>query len=305
MNVSERMARWTREIYSEDLMRQSEEIAEDAIVRADNAWHQFCLIPSDMLPRSSLGKIEYDTFRHMGAFLMYHWEASSMAGISLSNGLSGRYNAGFTLLRSYLELVLRGVLSQCLAQRYFRDRPSSVLGPTDFLAILMRSLSDEIKEKQIKTGDLEDNTIEIFSVLHGHWMEDLLRLKPASIIKQIADWDMLRGLGSSPDREIGDIYTELSSNAHERVKYTDSGRATEEGAELFEWPAPILKDSLEEFLSCFHQSMEVGVIAVLNQVSRQFTGDMFKQMCHNVLNNENFRLADMRRATKLLKSWAT
>jgi hypothetical protein len=304
MESWERMAGWLREVYSEDLMKQSGLAAEGRLPRAEHAWRQFCLIPPDFL-RTSAGKIDPVAFRRMGAFLMYHWEAGSMGGLSLSNALCGLYNAGFTLLRSYLELILRGVLSQCLVQRYFRDSPSRVLKPTDPLAILTRNLSAVIRERQIDPDDLDDNTILIFDVLHGHWMQDILHLDLNSIVKQVADWGMLRGLGERPERTIGELYGELSRSAHERVEYTDSGRAVEEGEELFEWPAPILKQSLEEFLTGFHLAMEIGVIAVLNQLARQVTGDGFKEMCQRLLENESFRLADMRRATKLVKDWAS
>jgi len=116
---------------------------------------------------------------------------------------------------------------------------------------------------------------------------------------------MLRGLEERPERTIGKLYAKLSWNAHERVEHTDSGRAVEEDAELFEWPVPILKHSLEEFLRDFHLATEIGVIAVLNQVARQGTGNDFKETCQRLLENENFRLADMRRATKLVRSWAS
>jgi hypothetical protein len=302
METWEWMAGWSKKIYAEDLFRQSGELAKGRLVRAQNAWRQFGLIPVDFL-KTSTGKTDPEAFKSMSAFLMYHWDAGQMTGLSLSNALCGQYNAGFTLLRSYLELVLRGVFFQCLAQRKFRESPSRVLKPTEALSILTSNLSTVIRQKQIDDTDFEKNSMLIFDVLRGHWMQDILRLDLGSIARQIDDWGMIDGLEEKPAEIIGELYGQLSQNVHERVEYTDSGRAVEEGAGIFEWPSPILSQSLSEFLDDFHLAMEVGVIAVLHQLAYQIPYGRLRGKCQQLLDNEAFKLADLRRTTKLLNRW--
>ena len=92
---------------------------------------------------------------------------------------------------------------------------------------------------------------------------------------------------------------------HEQVEYADSGRAVEEGTEIFEWPAPILSQSLLEFLDDFHCAMEVGVIAVLDQLAQQIPHGRLWDKSQQLLDSEAFNLADLMSTTKLLKRWIT
>lgn len=309
MEPWESIAGWCKKTFAEDLFRQSGEFAEDRLVRAQHAWRNFSLIPVDFLKTAS-GDTDREAFVTMGAFLMYHWDAYQMAGLSLSSALCGQYNAGFTLLRSYLELLLKGSFFQCLAQKKLRKSREEVLEPTDLVSILTSNVPDLIRDSHIDDADLDSNSSLIFDLLRSHWMHDLLRLDLSSIIKQVDGWGMLNGLeleGNRPDRRpsesVRDLYGRLSQNVHERVEYTDSGRAVEEGGEIFEAHAPILKQSLLEFRQEFHKAMEIGVIIVLNQLARRIPEDRLQDKSRQLLNSESFNSADLKSARKLLKRW--
>jgi len=302
METWERIAEWSKKVYAEELFKQSGELAKGGMVSAYNAWRYFGLIPVSFL-KTSAGKTDLETFGAMSAFLMYHWDAGQMAGLSLSNGLCGQYNAGFTLLRSYLELLLKGSYFQCLAQKDFREDANKVLKPTDAVSILTSNTSSLISQYHADDTDLEKNSMLIFDVLRGHWSQDLFRLDLSSITRQVDGWGMIEGLEGNPAEIIGDLYGELSQNVHERVEYTDSGRAVEEGTDIFEWPAPILGQSLSEFLRDFHLAMEVGVISVLNQLARQIPHAILQEKSRQLLDSDGFDLANLRSSTKLLKRW--
>ncbi len=302
METWERIAEWNEKVYAEDLFKQSGELAKGGLVSEYNAWKYFSLIPVSFL-KTSAGKTDLEAFRAMSAFLMYHWDAGQMAGISLSNSLCGQYNAGFTLLRSYLELLLKGSYFQCLAQKEFREDPNKVLKPLDSVSILTSNMSSLISQEHVDDTDLEKDSMLVFDVLRGHWSQDLFHLDLRSIARQVDGWGMIEGLEGNPAEIIGELYGELSQNVHERVEYTDSGRAVEEGTDIFEWPAPILGQSLSEFLQDFHLAMEVGVISVLNQLARQITPAALQEKSWQLLGSDGFDLANLRSSTKLLKRW--
>ncbi len=98
------------------------------------------------------------------------------------------------------------------------------------------------------------------------------------------------------------LYFRLSQNVHERVEYTDAGRAIEEGKEIFELHAPILAQSLSDFLADFHSVMEIGVIMILNVIASRMPQDQLQDKAKQFLDSEDFKLAELRKANRLLKS---
>ena len=209
----------------------------------------------------------------------------------------------FTLLRSSLELMINGALFQCLAQRQHRENPSPNLDPTDSLRMLVTHLSTIIRELERGDSEIESNSIAIFNILRQDWMQYAFNLKTSSVIQQLADWNILNHLGDNPANNIRSLYFRLSKNVHERVEYTDAGRAVEEGKELFDWPAPILSQSLNDFLEDFHLAMEMGVIIILNILASKISHEVLQDKALQLINNEEFKRADLRRASQWLKTW--
>lgn len=216
---------------------------------------------------------------------------------------SGQYNAGFTLLRSFLELILNGAFFQCLAQTILRENPSANLEPTDSLRMLATHLSTAIRESDIDESEIEKNSIAIFDILRGDWMQYAFNLKTSSVIQQLTDWYIFSNLSDNPTNVVRGLYFRLSKNVHEIVEYTDAGRAIEEGKELFEWPAPVLSQSLISFLEDFHLAMEIGVITILNILASKISRDRLMGKAQQLVNEEAFKKAYLRHASQLLKNW--
>jgi len=303
MGTWEWMAKWMSDVYSNDQLRQSAQIAGNRLPVVEQAWKQFCLIPIDFLETPS-GQTDNEVHRSLSAFLMYHWDAGHTAGLSLGNALSGHYNVAFTLLRSFMELVLNGALFQCLSQSKLRGNPGMALEPIDSLRMLITHLSTTIREEGIDDSELESNSIAIFNILRGDWMQYAFHLSTGSIVQQLADWGVFDHLGDNSVNIVKSLYFELSRSVHERVEYTDAGRAIEEGKEIFEWPAPILAQSLSEILNNFHLAMEVGIVILLNLLVAYIPPDRLSQKCHRLLSSEAFKLADLKQTAKLLKRWS-
>ncbi len=120
-------------------------------------------------------------------------------------------------------------------------------------------------------------------------------------IRQLADWGMLNGIANDPVKTVGDLYGDLSLDVHASVQQTNLGRAADEGAEILEWPAPILTESLYEFLEDFHSAMEIAVITELNLLSGLVERDRLVETCKRLLQNDEFQLANLKQATRVIE----
>jgi hypothetical protein len=304
METWERIAKWLKDNYTDEQFKKSAQIAGDKIVVADAAWRQLCLIPIDLL-KTPNGQIDKDVHNSVDAFLLYHWDAGQMAGISLGNALCGQYNAGFTLLRSFLELILNGAFFQCLAQKVLRENTSTHLEPNDSLRLLVTHLSTVIRESDINDSEIAKNSMAIFGILRGDWMQYAFSLKTGSVIQQLTDWGIFNHLGDNPNDLVRGLYFRLSKNVHEIVEYTDAGRAIEEGKELFEWPTPVLSKSLISFLEDFHLAMEIGVIPILNILASKIPRRNLLDKARQLENEETLKKAHLKYASQLLREWYT
>jgi len=302
MDSWKRIAKWMKSTYADEQIMQSAQHAGNKFITAEEAWRQFCLIPVDFL-ESPGGQVDAQIHNSISAFLIYHWDAGHAAGLSLGNAMSGQYNAGFTLLRSSLELILNGALFQCLAQGKFRDSPSPNLEPVDSLRMLTTHLSTVIRESRIEDSKLEGNSIVIFDILRGDWMQYAFSLKTGSVIQQLADWGTFQYLGDNPANTVRSLYFNLSKNVNARVEYTDAGRAMEEGKEIFELHSPILTQSLADFLEDFHFAMEIGVIAILNVLASKIIRKKFEEKAEQLVESDAFKRSNLNKANKLLGDW--
>lgn len=302
METWERLAKWLKDNYNDEQFKKSEQIAGDKLITAEAAWKQLCFIPIEFL-KAPDGQIDKDIYNSINAFLLYHWDPGQMAGLSLTNASSGQYNAGFTLLRSFLELIINGAFFQCLAQKELRKNPSINIEPNDSLRLLVTHLSTAIRESEVDDSEIEKNSMAIFDILRGEWVQYAFSLKTSSIIQQLSDWGIFNHLGDNPIDIVRGLYFRLSKNVHEIVEYTDAGRAIEEGKELFEWPAPILSQSLISFLEDFHSAMEIGVITILNMMESKISNDTLIGKAQQLVNQDAFKKAHLKHASQLLKNW--
>jgi hypothetical protein len=169
--------------------------------------------------------------------------------------------------------------------------------------MLATHLSTVIRESDIDNSEIEKNSIAIFDILRKDWIQYVFSLKTSSVIQQLADWHIFNHLSDNPTNVVRGLYFRLSKNVHEIVEYTDAGRAIEEGKELFEWPAPVLSQSLISFLEDFHLAMEIGVITTLNILASKISRDSLLGKAQQLVNEEAFKKAYLKHASKLLKNW--
>ncbi len=299
MESWERISNWMKIAHPDDLFEKSGRLGGSRLSQAVYAWRalniilrRFMLAPSE--------EVDFRVFQSASAFLNYQWDASHAAGLSLHSALMASYNEAYILLRSFLELLLNGVLFQCLAEKRFRETPSPSLKPTDSLSILFKELSNSIMRGDIDALELETSSAAIFDHIKRDWLLSAFGLQMKEVIRQVADWGILNGIANDPVKTVGDLYGNLSLDVHAGVQHTNLGRAADEGAKIFEWPVPILTESLLEFLEDFHSAMEIAVITELNLLGGLVERDKVVEKCSGLLQSEDFQLANLRQATKMI-----
>lgn len=184
------------------------------------------------------------------------------------------------------------------------EQGTSSLKPTDSLAIQCQRLPERIKDGELDASELEANSAAIFDLLREDWLSSAFTVQIGSTVRLLADWGMFAGMDHDPVKTVSDLFGNLSAGAHTRITHTNAGRAVEEGAEIFEWPAPLLAESLSEFLGDFHLTMETMVIAELTLLSHFVEDSSLRTKCQRLLENEVLAAANLAQVTRLLQRWA-
>jgi len=204
------------------------------------------------------------------AFLTYHFMVLYQAHRSLLEALAGYYNAANILLRSVLELMLKGALWECLAHKRFRDNAniiekkakSNVYGSK---RSIVDWLNDVIRQNPRIERDLEETSGAIFDKIFPLFDDRELRKlipRPKIIIEQLHEWGLLDPYN---ENEIYDIYQQLSQEVHVIPDRIDIGRRLLSGRNLFE--VEIIPNELERFLKLLHKIMDIGIVLELNVLS--------------------------------------
>lgn len=186
-----------------------------------------------------------------------------MAHRAFIEALAGYYNAGHILLRSTLELLLKGAFWECLAHKEFREN-------AEILNKEKRSLLDWFNDKikpeverefeEISTA-IFDKTAPIFED------RELQKLIPdiKTIIAQLDRWGILDPIPKPVEKVYGGIYRELCKEVHVIPDKTDIGRRLLQQKDLFE--ITIMPRELNKFLETLHKIMDVGIVIELNILS--------------------------------------
>jgi hypothetical protein len=98
-------------------MRSSLKSDYETIRKTHDSIHEFIYLAPLCLPGQP-----GITWHSKSAFLTYQWEAFYQAHRSFLEALSGYYNAAYALLRSTLELIVKGAFWECLAHEHFREK---------------------------------------------------------------------------------------------------------------------------------------------------------------------------------------
>jgi len=229
--------------------------------KAHNSIHEFIYLAVLCVPF----KKEVN-WHSKSAFLLYHNEAFDLAHRSSLEALAGYYNAAYSLLRSTLELLLKGAFWECLAHKEFRNKVHAVMKHKVKIEGIKRTLIDWFEDifqcKPSIEEDFEKTSAaiydKIFPIPEDPELKKLIPI-PKKIIEQLSEWGILDPISRNI---IYEIYTNLSADVHVIPNKTDIGRRLLKGEDLFE--TTVILDELNKFFNLLHEVMDIGIVIELN-----------------------------------------
>jgi len=244
-----------------DNIKVSLEEMYDNIQKSHDAIHMFLLIAPEMFPTPSPHR-KYETWQTRSAFLTYHQEIFNSAHRSLIEALCSFYNTAFVLLRSTLELILKGTLFECLAHREFRNN-SKVLEKDEQGARLINLLNKVMRDKP----DVEDELEKVSGTIHDIVMVVIenQKYRPSilTLVKQLSQWKLLEPI-EYWRKEVVELYKKLSADVHVVPDRTDVGRVLLTKPENLFKAKKVMPNVLAEYLDCLKRIMDIGIVIELN-----------------------------------------
>ena len=232
--------------------------------KVHDSMHEFISITPLIFPESASKKDAF--FHRKSAYLLYHWEIFDLAHRSFIEAHCGYYNAAFILLRSTLELIIRGAFFECLAHKEFRDK-SNVMDKDKRGANLKNFLRDQIKHSPKTENDLETISACIYDEISRIILNREFDPPFAVMVRQLSMWGILDGIDKPLETVIG-TYGKLSPDVHVLPDQTDVGRVLLYGnGKLFE-KRKVIPKVLDDFLDISHKIIDVGIVVTLNLMKR-------------------------------------
>jgi len=232
----------------------------EKLQRAHDSIHEFMDLAPLCIP--SKRKVSWQP---KSAFLTYHWEAFHLAHRSFFEALCGYYTAGFILLRSTLELIIKGAFFECLAHRKFREK-SKILDKDERGTQLKKMISSVIGNK----NNLEETSAAIYDMVmvrvNGKVFIEQPKYRPSikTMIQQLDNWKILKPI-LDPVDNIYEIYSDLCGDVHIIPNKTDIGRRLSKEKELFE--TVIIPEELNRFSISLRKVMDMGIVIELSILS--------------------------------------
>ena len=233
--------------------------------KAHDSIHEFIYIAPLCLPRGC-------SWHSKSAFLTYQYAAYDQAHRSFLEALAGYYNVANIILRSVLELVIKGAFWECLSHKKFRENAEIIEKEAgvkigDSRRTILDWLRDVIRLRPEIEDELEQTSAGIFDKINMLFKDPKLErlviaLRPRIILKQLLAWGIL---DPYKQNDVYRVYEELSQEVHVIPDKTDIGRRLLHEKEIFE--IEVIPEELEKFLKLLHKVMDIAIVIELNILS--------------------------------------
>jgi hypothetical protein len=234
----------------------------EAIQKAHDSIHEFVYLAPLCLP-SKRGA----SWHPKSAFLTYQWEAFHQAHRSFLEALSGYYNAAYILLRSTLELLVKGAFWECMAHESLREKAAlldKVKGERKSLKDWVKDLIEQKpslkKELEEMSGAIFDKSAILFT--DREFQEQFVVIPTFKVIvKQLIAWGVL-DIPNAFDVIYDNLYRDLSKNVHVVPDATDMGRRLL--AEKDFMKIEVIPGELAKYMKTLHELVDIGIVIELN-----------------------------------------
>jgi len=234
----------------------------ETIERAHDSIHEFMYLIALCLPTKP-----GVSWHSKSAFLTCHWEAFHQAHRSFLEALSGYYNTAYVILRSTLELLLKGAFWECLAHECFREKATlldkgkgkrrSVKDWINSLIELDPSLETDLEET---SAAIYDKTAILFNDLQ--FQKQFVQMPSFSvIIKQLIEWQVV-DIPDPYDTLYSNLYTDLSRDVHVIPDATDIGRRFLSEKDFME--IEVMPNELSKYMKTLQKLIDIGVVIELS-----------------------------------------
>jgi len=234
----------------------------EIIQKAHDSIHEFMYLVSLCTPdRPGV------SWHSKSAFLTYQWEAFHQAHRSFLEALAGYYNAAHILLRSTLELLLRGAFWECLAHESFRDK-AAILDKSKHKRNSVKDWIDALIEREPSVKkDLEETSAAIFDKIallfsDPQFQKQFAQIPAVSvIIEQLTEWQII-DIPNSSHVIYETLYRDLSKDVHVVPDATDMGRKLLAEKDFME--IEVIPEQLTKYMNTLHGLIDIGIAIELN-----------------------------------------
>lgn len=238
-------------------LKESLKVKYDEVWRSHDAIHEFMLLAPKMFPFP-----KGPSWHTRSAFLLYHSETFNTAHRSLIEALCSYYNVSFILLRSVLELLLKGAFFECLAHKDFR-KDAPVLSKDKRGKNLLEWLNEIVKRAPAIEDEFEKMSGGIYDKIAPIVDDQNFRPSIPTIIKQLAYWEILDPIKNA-HQPIWNLYRMLSKDVHVIPDRTDVGKILLIKPEELFVRKKVFPHLLDEYLECLKEVMDIGIVIELN-----------------------------------------
>jgi hypothetical protein len=243
-----------------DLIKSSFNILYKRTTRSHDAIHLLLSAAPSMFPEKP--KRGMKSWQRYSAFISYHWDTFELAHNSYYEALRANYSAGFILLRSTLELLIRGAFFECLAHEQFRDK-SIVLDGDRAGARLKQFLSQVFARKPEVEHEFEQSSIAIYDKIARIIDDQRFRPSNSTMLKQLAEWGAFCGI-RHPEAVVSGAYRKLSRDVHAHPDRTDIGRILTYSSRQLFGPKSVSRRFLSEYSDDLKEVIDIGIVTTCN-----------------------------------------
>ena len=243
-----------------DLIKYSFNILYKRTTGSHDAIHLLLSTAPSMFPEKP--KRGMKSWQRYSAFISYHWDTFDLAHNSYYEALRANYSAGFILLRSTLELLIRGAFFECLAHEQFRDK-SIVLDDDGAGSRLKRFLSQVFARKSEVEHEFEQYSIAIYDKIARIIDDHRFRPSNSTMLEQLAEWGVFCGI-RYPEAVVSRAYGKLSRDVHAHPDRTDIGRILTYSSRQLFGPKRVSRRFLSEYSDDLKEVIDIGIVTTCN-----------------------------------------
>jgi hypothetical protein len=232
-------------------------------------------------------------FYEKSAFFVCQYEAGNLALRSLCDAICGSYIGASILLRSVLELDLKGAFYQCLTEeKYFSN--AEILMKDRKGKKLLGFLEDLFDYSPATKLDLERASIGIFDKLESVIVRREYQVLPSVIFRQLQAWDLFEPI-TNPKKTIYDtLYSELSGDVHVMLDRTDLGKFLLKDPESCFNVPQVDPQFLQEYLDNLRDVMDAGVVLTFNMLKGNLKDRKIKDSLRQLITEFSHIICELR-----------